>query len=133
MEGASTWTWGKIHRIAKSLRIALSRQITPNTAELMEEAERTGSAEVDYGKIKRDLAARLAQQWQCPAQHPVVPLELRLEMPTVNATLQVFPNQDGAPTSYLPVRLFLCGVCQEVYREREIEVRVVELAAQGDA
>jgi hypothetical protein len=66
----------------------------------------------------------LAQPLQCPAQHPVIPFELRLEMNSPQAMLRVFPNQDGAPTPYLPIRLFLCGVCQEVYRERELEVRV---------
>jgi hypothetical protein len=127
MEGVSTWTWDTIKRISKSLRIELSRQITPKTDELMAEADRLGSANIDYRTVKRQLAEKLAQPLQCPAQHPVLPLELRAEMTSPQATLRVFPNQDGAPTSYLPVRLFFCGVCQEVYRERELEVR------EGDA
>jgi hypothetical protein len=124
MEGGSTWNWDTVQRISKSLRAVLSRQITPTTQELMAEAERVGSAEVDYKLVKRQVVEKLAQPLQCPAQHPVIPFELRLEMNSPQAMLRVFPNQDGAPTPYLPIRLFLCGVCQEVYRERELEVRV---------
>jgi hypothetical protein len=135
MEGASTWTWGTVQRIARSLKIAVSRQITPTTQEMMLEAERVKSAEINYTELKRQLAERLAQPLQCPAQHPILPMELRLEMMTSpEAMLKVFPNMDGSPTSYLPVRLFLCGVCQEVYRERELEMRGVGLdytAARG--
>lgn len=121
-EGASIWTWETWLGLSRRLKIYLSRTCTPNTAELMAMAEETGSPDVDYREVKRRLRSQLARDHQCPAQHPVFALELQVSMSPLKKALQVFPNLDGLPEGFIPVRMYLCPVCQEVYREREVEV-----------
>lgn len=127
-EGASTWTWDTIRKISKSMKVVLSRVITPNTTEMIDEAIAADSDIIDYVKLKKQVDAKVAQDTQCPCQHPVIPFELRLQMQSARVTMQVFPNMDGFPMPYLPVRFYLCGVCQEVYRQREVEIRKQEVA-----
>jgi len=120
-EGPSIWTWGNYRGLIRRMSLELTKaQITPNTAEMMAMAEEAGTADINYTECKRRLFTRLMQDWQCPAQHPVVPLEIRAVMPTVKRQIQVFPNADGMPVGFIPIRCYLCPVCQEVYQERDI-------------
>lgn len=122
-EGVSVWTRETAARLARWLRLDISRSITPNTAELLELAEEQRSEIVSYREVQERLTARLARPLACPARHPVFPIELRVTMAPKyrGLSLRLFPNLDGFPTKYLPIRAYFCPVCQELYRQREID------------
>jgi hypothetical protein len=122
-EGASIWTKETAAGLARRLRFDVSRSITPNTADLMALAEEQGTDVIDYRGARERLTAQLARPHQCPAAHPVFPIELRVTMwAKFRATaLKLFPNLDGFPTAYLPIRAYFCPVCQELYRQREVD------------
>jgi hypothetical protein len=122
-EGVSVWTKETAARLGRWIRFDFSRAITPNTADLMAMAEEKKSEIVSYREVTERLRARLAQPMHCPALHPVFPIELRISMARKygNLVLKLFPNLDGFPTKYLPIRAYFCPVCQELYRQREID------------
>lgn len=122
-EGASVWTKETAAGLARRLRFDVRRSITPNTADLMALAVEQGTDVINYREARERLTTQLAQPHQCPAAHPVFPIELRVTMGAKfrDTALKLFPNLDGFPTTYLPVRAYFCPVCQELYRQREVD------------
>lgn len=122
-EGVSVWTRETAARLARWIRLDLSRSITPNTADLMATSAEQGTETVLYRDVLARLRNKLARPLTCPAQHPVFPIELRVTMAPKyrGLSLRLFPNLDGFPTKYLPIRAYFCPVCQELYRQREID------------
>lgn len=122
-EGASVWTRETAPRLGRLIRFDFSRAITPTTADLMAIAEAQGTDVINYSDVRQRLAEQLAQPLHCPAGHPVFPIELRVTMAAKykHLVLKLFPNLDGFPCTYLPIRAYFCPVCQELYRQREID------------
>jgi len=114
-EGPSIWSWATAPRILRKLRLELSRKITPTTEDLM--AAASGSTYLD---VQMRLEEEIQRRRECPAGHPVTPLELRALIQSPRLRYQVLPNADGHPTAYMPIRFWLCLTCQEVYRQREL-------------
>ncbi len=133
-EGASVWTRETATKYARLLRIAFSRAITPSTADLMAMVQEKGTWVVNYGEVKARLTEQLARPVHCPANHPVFPIELRVWMAPRygKLVLKLFPNLDGFPTRYLPVRAYFCPVCQELYRQREIDEAMMPVVHDGE-
>ena len=133
-EGPSIWGWRNYLGLFRRMSLELIRaEITPTTAEMMEFANEVGSADINYTELKRRVRARAAAERQCPAQHPVVALEIRAHMVSGQRHLQVFPNADGMPVRYMPIRFYLCPVCQEVFQARDTEPRGAHLVEESNA
>lgn len=133
-EGASIWTDATSTGLAKRLKLEVRRAITPNTDDLLAIAQEQPT--FTYREVQERLAVKLTRDLRCPARHRVFPLELRVTVTKPDATgalaRRIFPNLDGFPVKYLPVRAYFCPVCQELYRQREID-EAFELAEQEAA
>lgn len=132
-EGGSVWNRETARHLGRRMRFEFSRTITPTTADLMAMVEEKQTVHVDYREVCERLKQRLREALHCPAQHPVIPMELRVTMAAKRTALCVFPNLDGAPTRYVPVRAYFCPVCQEVYRQREIDEAMQPEEVAADA
>lgn len=128
-EGASRWSWATCRTLAKLFRLTVSANLTPTTDLLLTPGfARTLAGEE---RSRHELEAKITEwrqdmlSWtrQCPAQHPVVPYELRVTMPRASRKrwIETFPNAEAGVT-YIPVPFYFCPVCQSVYRLREVEV-----------
>lgn len=118
-EGPSIWNWATFSRIVNALRLTAARQITPLTEEILEFAREGGE---DFIKLQTEVRDRvMSQRMQCPAGHPAAVYELRASIASDSLMLRVFPNADGNPTYYIPIRFYFCVTCQAVYRQREVK------------
>lgn len=122
-EGPSIWSWTTVPRILRKLNLKLSKHITPLTEELL--AAPAGSSHID---VQLWLREELLKRQECPAGHPVAPFELRALITSLRLRFRVFPNADGHPTAYIPIRCWLCVTCQAVYRQHEL-AEVADAAA----
>lgn len=123
-EGPSIWGWGTAAKILRKLRLTLSRRITPLTEDILAARDALDANSDDsqaYAEIERRVQEDMLRWRQCPAGHPVAPFEIRATIDSDRLMFQVFPNAMGSPTGYVPIRFWLCVVCQGVYRQRELE------------
>ena len=129
--GPSIWSRETFTRIRSRLRLSVSIDLTPTTAVMLEPSFcPTYESEDQY---RRDLEEKMntwateaeKKAFQCPAQHPVIPYELRVEMtrlgPTRKLFIECFPNAEASDFDYVPIAFYLCVVCQDVFRIREVE------------
>lgn len=121
-EGPSIWSWETYAKIRRHLRLKLSKGITPLTEELIEFYTTPEAADrvPSYLDVQLWVKERVERRFECPAGHPVVPYELRATMNRRRLMLRTFPNADGNPTRYIPIRFWLCLTCQSVFRQREV-------------
>ncbi|HSE47503.1 MAG TPA: hypothetical protein VLA89_19575 [Gemmatimonadales bacterium] len=120
-EGTSIWTRRTAPALERGFSYEITRKVTPLTEEMMEFANLCGTSTVSARELETFARLRATEERQCPAQHPVTVLELRVEHRSRRKALRVFPNLDGYPWGYIPVRFYFCPVCQAVYRALECE------------